>query len=120
MITANELRIGCIVNFNGKYKIIKTYDDLSESWLNEYSPIPLNPEILVDCGFEQDISSQYGGYLIAIGEGEKIRIINDESHGWHYPLNGYQRPKTNYLHQLQNLYFALTGIELEYKLNKTP
>jgi hypothetical protein len=89
-------------------------DELSDRI--KYEPIPLSPEILEKAGFVKDISSQYGGYLISIGEGEMIRIIDDESIGWHYPLNGYKRPITNYLHQLQNLFFALCGEELNITL----
>jgi hypothetical protein len=115
MIAANELRIGnWYVNQWGEYLQVDA-DLFGSDNLESYPiPIPLTPEILEKCGFEKDNSSKYGGYLIGIGEGEKIRIVNDESIGWHYPLNGYRRPITNYLHQLQNLYFALTGEELNY------
>jgi hypothetical protein len=89
--------------------------DVFEFKNEDIKPIPLTPEVLEKCGFEKDISSQFGGYLINICEWEKIRIVHSKIIGWHYPLNGYQKPIVNYLHQLQNLYFALTGEELIYK-----
>jgi len=117
-IKANELRIG---NATDKGIIV----NLLESGVhvgrgkcftyNEINPIPLTPEILEKAGFVKDNTSQYGGYCIGVGEGEQIRIINDKNIGWHWPMNGYCRPKTTYLHQLQNLYFALTGEELIVK-----
>lgn len=75
-------------------------------------PIPVSNEWLLRFGFEKSVDS-YGGYLIEIGSGEKIRIKNDG--GWCWPMNGRHYPKVRFVHQLQNLYFALTGIELEIK-----
>jgi len=74
-------------------------------------PIPLAPEILNQVG-EVDKISGYGGWIINITEaGEGIRIVEDEK-GFHWPFNGYLKVRTDFVHQLQNLYFALTGNEL--------
>jgi hypothetical protein len=127
-MNANELRVGNWVEANSPMMQVKEitehtvglYMPGSEADpflydIDEINPIPLSPEILEKFGFGKDISSQYGGYLIKVKEGESIRIVNDESIGWHWPMNGYNRPITNYVHQLQNLIFALTGEELTYK-----
>lgn len=85
-------------------------------------PILLTPEILTKCGLEEDISSGYvwhkipPHYLIEISEGQVsfVILVNKEKHHvWHGLKPPYCRFK--YLHQLQNLYFALTGEELIYK-----
>jgi hypothetical protein len=117
-MNANEFRIGnWYSQFGNLHQVtwdtIKALGDAPETQL-WCKPIPLSPEILEKFGFGKDISSQYGGYLIKVKEGESIRIVNDESIGWHWPMNGYNRPITNYIHQLQNLIFALTGEELPH------
>lgn len=76
----------------------------------EYLPIPLTPEILEKCGFKFDkeppySTDQYG-----------INSTYDES-PFHCYWDGskltYQGWHISYLHSLQNLYFALTGTELD-------
>lgn len=132
MIQANELRIGNYfwenyggykivagINNNKKYPITIDAHGIGFTIVGRYEleeifPIPTTPEILVKLGFEKALDN-YGGYLISIGEGEKMRIVDDETIGWHYPLNGYRRPIANYVHQIQNIYFAFTGEELTLK-----
>ena len=72
-------------------------------------PIPLTEEWLVKFGFEEDGEQDYRFYLldesIAYDIDDKcIRI----SGSWEWA-------KIHHVHQLQNLYFALTGVELEIK-----
>jgi hypothetical protein len=76
-------------------------------------PIALTPEILEKCGFKL-LSDFYGlqhtyGYIAILFENSTLMIedLHDDS------VN-IKAPK--YLHQLQNLYFALTGEELQIKL----
>lgn len=73
-----------------------------------YLPIPLTEEILLKCGFDHDVDymmskkglticfEKIGDALMCFLECANIEI--------------------KYLHQLQNLYFALTGEELEVNL----
>jgi len=76
--------------------------------LEEFEPILLTPDILEKCGFENiDANDQYSSYK---KESLTIRIMAGNS----------TRAKISdcefvcqYLHQLQNLYFDLTGEELE-------
>lgn len=130
MINANELRIGNIFwEDYGGYKIvtgIKLTDDgkaadvygkalgftVSGSFLSEdINPIPLTPELLVKCGFEKDITSHFGGYLSPKNnEGGQMRITDNK---W---FSGVNHATVDYLHQLQNLYFALTQTELTINL----
>ena len=119
-IKANELRIGNLVyygesirvitqigvspqrNFVGVDNMITTFDVIS--------PIPLTPEILEKAGFVKElILGRKDKYWYRLGE-----LSYNESHEafWFHGILKYQ-PKS--LHQLQNLYFALTGEELIVK-----
>lgn len=112
---ANELRIGnyfiydnrvnevlsIYINF-GKYRI--TFKNENKSKLVENcNPIPLTEEWLLRFGFEKVIDGyEFNNYHIDI---EKIRPY------FGYSWQDYRTP-IDYVHQLQNLYFALTGEEL--------
>lgn len=74
-----------------------------------YHPIPLTPEILVMYGFEKKlVLGSTDKYWYSIGE-----LSYNESHkGWWF--RGKLKD-IDYLHQLQNLYFSLTGEELIIK-----
>jgi len=130
MITANELRIGnWVIGANKELFQIDGYGIANvEAFQCDIEPIPLTPEILEKCGFE-DISDKKGvidpitkeefkedwiRFVIGLEytpEGAykcKMELELDEE-GW-YVDHHYVYVK--YLHQLQNLYFALTGTEL--------
>jgi len=127
MIQANELRIGNLVDilhpiskkWNFERIKAKTIANIEHNpnhdlIVNNIAPIPLTPEILEKCGFklygknnwfyifEENFSIEYTNYL---GE-------------FYYFMCGYSysHSKIEYLHQLQNLYFALTGNEFEINL----
>jgi hypothetical protein len=74
-----------------------------------FEPIPLTEEWLLKFGF--DIYEDPFHYFIDIGNGEIPEYFNV----WYYD-NYYDANECNaklyYVHQLQNLYFALTGNEL--------
>ena len=72
------------------------------------SPIPLTPEVLEKCG--------------AVSNAYQDRYEFDEIDNLHFEYCGIRNiiwsekyPHIQHLHQLQNLYFALTGEELIYK-----
>jgi hypothetical protein len=114
-----ELRIGNNVMIGGiitKIEGLSTWDDIiqnsnfSERPLSEFEPIPLTEEILLKCGFKKD-----GRYLILKLE-EYCNLFYDTTDkticiGVEYEAGGTER-KFEYVHQLQNLVFALTGEEL--------
>lgn len=121
MINANELRIGNWVNrcpsdnpdewLQGQVEHI-----LPEMWGSELiEPIPLTPEVLLKCGWEDKGYYQNGRF--------RASFLNDGSLKISLPTNGddsgimryYFDTYPKYLHQLQNLYFALTQTELTYK-----
>jgi len=104
-LSANELRIGnyLIDPFYGT--IVEVNISILESIHNgtEYKPIPLTEEILLKCGFEKyGIWFKIKDFHVSIGH-------NIAFEKW---VTSYRTPE--YLHQLQNLYFALKQEELIY------
>ena len=104
MIQVNELRVGNWVLEDGEYKKLKSMWDFDD--IDDFDPIPLTEEILLKCGFERN---HYGGlYLLSKFDFD----LTKEG----YFLVDNVRVHCKHLHQLQNLYFALTGTELKIKL----
>jgi hypothetical protein len=84
-------------------------DAAKPEWKSRYNPIPLTPEILEKCGFENN-----GFYCT---HSDPYMEISPSATGFILSVNcsEYEIGETfNHLHQLQNLYFALTGEELNY------
>jgi hypothetical protein len=76
---------------------------------NEFKPIPLTEEWLLKFGFKWKGLIAKGRYLTLFTPCGKA-IVYKESH---FIFTGVTiEVQTNYVHQLQNLYFALTGKEL--------
>lgn len=81
-------------------------------------PIPLTAEWLERFGFEREKRNLYRKgniYVMFITttrmtENKEIRVFIGNK--WYYDN---LRPPVKHVHQLQNLYFALTGEELKYK-----
>lgn len=94
-----------IVPTQGQFK------DLEIGQLNEFiKPIKLTEERLLQCGFKEDLSRvSWHITSYVIGEFEIYCIDGGESFK-------YNDVEIKYLHQLQNLYFVLTGKELEINL----
>ena len=124
MINAKELRIGNLV----EYKITDKFDERKEWWEvseidaddihwlskvdtndDDFRAIPITEEWLLKFGFseiggcnEKDFTN--GDYNIFINSIGEVNFLFFREGDW------YQ--KISYVHQLQNLYFALTGSEL--------
>jgi hypothetical protein len=141
-LKAEELRIGNLIHFNGvdcEVTEIRT-NELKENgwvgsvsvkrfisekcytyeapWLAKCEPLPLTEEWLIKLGFYKDVTYQ-------INLRERLYLTVD------LPIKGSSRKSSDicitwdytgrwvtghilYVHQLQNLYFALTGKELVY------
>lgn len=120
MIQANELRIGNWYDHNGSYRQV-TPNTIEEVWEGEriyVNPIPLTPEILEKCGFEPT-TDMPNEYFIRLSNGiDKLIVCNGKVtvviFGSRILTSWYNH--VNSLHQLQNLYFALTGKELNVQL----
>ena len=122
-----ELRIGNLVDFNRQVETVyairnsgvdfykgKTKKSvIMQSYVWEaIKPIPLTEEWLLKFGFseiggcnEKDFTN--GDYNIFINSIGEVNFLFFREGDW------YQ--KIDYVHQLQNLYFALTGSELTLK-----
>lgn len=70
-----------------------------------YEPVPLTEEWLLEIGFKGDGEIYWKGWL-------KIRKCFNEDKGFEIPEYHDKHVSIKYAHQLQNLYFALTGTEL--------
>ena len=123
MINANELRIGNLVFFNDQF--IPIYEVKNESvnfylgldhkgriryqaiYLKGIEPIIITDELLLTFGFEnmEKFPIRYVQRIKpdSLSEFEPCIVVGDL---W---LTGIR-----YIHQLQNLYFSITGKELTY------
>ena len=83
----------------------------------EIEPIPLTPEILEKCGFGKiEIELELGAIFGIIKKGLHPLMLKYNFLQASCFYGFYYGTKVEYLHQLQNLYFALTGEELEINL----
>lgn len=80
---------------------------------DNYEPIPLSPEILDKCGFVSYHHNPRLEWFFVNGQAyEPFHLKNSRDNKYYFNEN----IEVKYLHQLQNLYFALTGEELEVNL----
>ena len=117
-----ELRIGNLVNVPGIFKEYSEILEINKDRVNvsglqlkyhAFNPVPLTKEWLLKFGFEnQQIELDYPDKLLIISAtvGGKYYFYLDDADGSTFDLNYIQ-----YVHQLQNLYFILTGTELEIR-----
>ena len=124
---ANELRIGNILNLKGEDKFYNINGQHIASWESpmmgeEYAakdflePTPLTEEWLVKCGAKlnhqqwHEIEIKPFGKIVVKISGHKVisELVQNRGYSLTYP-------PLDYVYQLQNLYFALTGEELLIK-----
>jgi hypothetical protein len=117
---ANELRIGNYVQSGrGIYTIGYISTDGIEAVLSEdktliinnsiiFKPIPLTEQWLKDFGFRKVGYNEEENDVFTIKDDEVWILWN----GHKFILDQYEN-EIKYVHQLQNLYFALTGEELK-------
>jgi hypothetical protein len=118
-IKANELRIG---NYAYREGLIVTVDGRSimdaDAGLVAYQPIPLTEEWLVKVGFNENYSSgvkkKYFHHSLLYNGGNALAYViyskEPEKNGILFWGNAV--PLCYNVHQLQNLFHALTGQEL--------
>lgn len=122
MISANELRIGNYYDHNGEIRQV-TPNTILEVWEAEHiwcEPIPITEEILFKCGFE-NIGSSYNTWGLKSNEFSGYLFTIELDKPFYFKvcdllLNHWSERPIQYLHQLQNLYFSLTGEELTINL----
>lgn len=134
MISAKQVRIGNTVAYAENDAIKKelwgtprSFKAADFQYLDFYDPIPLSPEVLKDFGFEIEKTSRHEWPMHKISNVETVYEIGDiDGSDWFQVkevnndgslvYNCSVKANLKHLHQLQNLYFALTGEELTYKL----
>lgn len=123
-----ELRIGNYVKFDGVVEITCISNDgdcyyapvdqgeyLDEfTDIRHFEPIPLTPEVLEACGFKYFDNIEDWGY-----ENDGIRISDFDDY-FYLDLLDQQGIdlEIRSAHQLQNLYYAITGKELTIDIDK--
>jgi len=114
-LSSNELRIGNYIYFDKvpcqiHLSDFDNCDEIMNQMDEDYQPIPLSEQWLKDFGFE------YNDYQEWIKPDIKIETVD---YPFHFDYDDprfkqmYCTVEIEYVHQLQNLYFALTGKELK-------
>ena len=112
MIQANELRIGNYIKYQDNLNFIVELEDFSDLYLGEddiedYHPILITQQRLIDLGFE-DI----GTYEYQINDDLIMENEYTDKGSWNFFYDNIHLTEIKHIHQLQNLYFAITGKEL--------
>ena len=114
MVNANELRIGNWLEYHlyGE-KCVQQIDQfdfefISEGILRCANPIQLSKDWLIKFGFLK-IADLNNSYVFPSQEFGYTIIGNDKG-GWFMMF--FNTIKIEYVHQIQNIYFAITGQEL--------
>lgn len=112
---------------NSEYMIV-IRDCLERGWftasVTEFTPIELTEDIFIKAGFKR--VKVKGGYNTSDGFEDDNLTFYLEENGWVYCISFEDGDRMNrmqelsipikYIHQLQNMYFALIGEELRIKL----
>jgi hypothetical protein len=132
---AKELRIGNLISANYVYEgQVKTFERFNDTlnvvffsdgkpngigeYLYDVKPIPLTEEWLLKFGFEwDDVETKTNGGTEKMLLKDILLMKRHQDTLWVACPYGYliSPHRTLYVHQLQNLYFALTGEELTIK-----
>ena len=121
-LSAKHLRIGNLVSLSGSL-ILTVYeihedcfyardakgDSFKNTWA-DVQPIPLSEEVLLKCGATLD-----GIEYIIKASALPIKIRFHSGIAYCEFGNVYLGDRIKYLHELQNLKYALCGVELEVK-----
>jgi hypothetical protein len=131
MINIGELRVGNIVLYtedNDELPVLKIDGDKRTLCLDlllglnielneqDIDPLPLTPEWLLRCGFKDDGGNMWSGPEIENDDSIEYFTIKKKNAGFFFYGSEWTHGKPFlYVHQLQNLYFAMTGEELTIK-----
>ena len=123
-----ENKIACVVGIDleKEYKELKSsitiyhiddeFKDTYGQWIKHLEPIPLTEEWLLRMGFEYEQDEK--AFCITNELGVKYGVCKFENN-WRlilYSIDDWQvASHINFVHKLQNLYFALTDEELTMK-----
>jgi len=122
-----ELRVGNLIYFpfhNENVKVlglglksdlskliqVETKGTILMDKLSCFKPIPLTEEWLLNFGFEK--KQMYGKHNRYFFIKNKLYYCEHDFYSFVYSNNSLEIKEPKYVHQLQSLYFALTGQEL--------
>lgn len=122
MIQANEIRIGNLFTANGFpmhveaiFKDTIYFDFEGEENIKDLVPIPLTEEILIKAGFHTRFGTdpqEPNALKVYFIEDFEILKFEDDKEIFYSQGKGVHL-EVKSVHQLQNLYFALTGEEIK-------
>ena len=131
MIKSNELRIGNKILYGNLPVTVYSVSMNGDIWscgntaparltnVDDIKPIPLTAELLTQCKFKRDEREDWGGDIFYVWYNNFD--IHEDWDGKNYMFAVYVKGEErsfksgyviNYLHELQNLYFAITKQEL--------
>lgn len=136
MVNANSLRLGnYVIGFQNTIRKVSGILDDGQVYTsdivngeftiesdNDLQGIPLSPDILLNAGFVaiEDVCIQFTDpYYKSWRNGITLAMVDDKLRLWIECDDGYYNwywTEVKYLHQLQNLYLALTGTDLSISL----
>jgi len=98
------------IKSDGKLEIYNKIENLFE-YVNEeqIEGLEISEEILLKCGFDKD---EDGWLHISYNQEDHTESYGIKWNGEYWEYYMFDLTKINYLHQLQNLIFSLTGQEL--------
>lgn len=110
---STELRIGNIIESRTKHPVKANWGTLRalENGEKTYFPIPLTEEWLVKLGFKKENYFTYDNGLISISLPSEDPLLWRNGRTYFNSWKICDAPK--YVHNLQNIYFALTDNELQ-------
>lgn len=118
ILSGNVARVVSIGNKSQEFEQIEleTEEDFTWGFRDSYEGLPLTKKLLEKCGFKKE-----GDWAVLYFEPRMgIRFYNFNSAECDLIQDdkfiGFKNSHIQYLHQLQNLHFALTNTELNVKL----
>ena len=129
MIDAKEIRAGnWVITHDGDadverpervYKLIKE-NEYSFTFARQYLPIPLSADVLANSSFKHSFGNWFKNLdAEGVEGGVPFLRYNLKTSQW-YLFERRLPFQPVFLHQLQNLYYALTNQELSIALQQTP
>jgi hypothetical protein len=121
-LRASELRVGNITTLGvvslidqDVFRVVDSEGDSFKNTWAEIKPIPLTEEWLLKFGFEINRQTKEENNIWRCYSEEGFFEVEQIGSSFFLDDNHCYGTKINHVHQLQNLYFALTGEELKDK-----
>ncbi|WP_449438975.1 hypothetical protein [Pedobacter steynii] len=122
---AHELRIGNIVGLKDGSWFVVTEDHFKtpkfwESFHGEYKGVPINEYWASSLGLQVKLSSFITYIEDGEGQSNEFNLLNsidsNDHEIWIVQLNEHTLKQVEYVHQIQNLFFAISDYELTLAL----